>query len=82
MTAEEAISKYTRVYHSRTKDKYTLQFKVEGSWIRMAHVDKDGFTQWYMRSLTPEQLYKMAEMMDLGLESGDPKKPTAYIKKG
>ena len=81
MTAEEAISKYTKAYHGNVKDKYTLQFKVENGFIRMAHVSDDGFIQWHMRSLTPEQLFKMAKMLDLGLEPGDSRKPMPYVRK-
>lgn len=81
MTAEEAISKYTKAYHGNVQGKYTLQFKVANGFIRMAHVSDDGFVQWHMRSLTPDQLFKMAKMLDLGLESGDSRKPTPYINK-
>lgn len=82
MTAEEAIEKYATAYRKRADKKYAIQFKVENDFIRIGYVDlNDNWIQWGMQRYTPELLAKMAHMMSLGLEHGDPKKPMAFVAK-
>lgn len=82
MSPEEAIEKYCGVFRSRPDKKYGVQFRVEGNLIRRAHVDvADGWVQWGMQAVTPEELAKQADMLSLGMSSGDPKKPEKRIFK-
>ena len=75
MTPEEAIEKYCAAFRAGAEKKYAIQFKVEGDFIRKGNVDiKDGWIQWDMRSYTPEEWGKKADMLALGLKHGDPRR--------
>jgi hypothetical protein len=77
MSPKEAIQEYIAALDAVGAELSEYQFEIANGRIRMGYVVGPSAldVQWGMRSFTPEEFVKMAEMRRMNLKIGDPRRP-------